>query len=124
MSAGSYSDYSVWGIFSTRGKAKDFCDTFPNMDLNEIQGMVLDEFGDVVEACKDKKVFEVEMELVDGNVKRVREKTGELWASKMVLNRKFVMYNGMLDVFVFADSKEHAVKIVSEQRTRIIVEKG
>lgn len=126
VSTGEYSEFSILGVFSTKEKVESFCNTFPNSghydskpDIHEYD---LDEFDDIIEACKGKKVFNVEMELVDGNVKRVREHTGELWVSQMVLEKKFVVNNGLIQAYVFADSKEHAVKIMAEQRTQIIVQ--
>ena len=78
VSVGEYSDYNILGVFSTKKKAQDFIKTFPYIQGSydpEIEEKLLDEFDETIEACKDKKVFEVKMELVDGNVKRVRAGT-------------------------------------------------
>ena len=126
VSTGEYSDYDILGVFSTRGKANDFCDTFHSSNCGhtkpEIQGMILDEFDDIVVACKDKKVFNVEMNLVDGDVNKVQEKTGELEVARLALEKKLAIINGVIIASVFADDKKHAVKIIAEQRTRMIVQ--
>jgi len=120
VSTGEYSDYDVLGAFSTEKKAEDFCSTF-HSDRPDIREYVLDKFDDIIEACRDKKVFCVEMALVDGAVKRVKEETGELWATQMVLENKVVIANAFIIARVFANDEKHAVKIVAERRTQVVV---
>ena len=125
VSIGEYSEYSILGVFSTKEKAQNFIKTFPHTISSydpEIEERLLDEFDEIIEACRDKKVFLVKMSLVDGTVKKVGARTGELWATQLVLEKKLSLVNGVIHAYVFADNKEHAVKIVAEQRTRMIVQ--
>jgi len=125
VSHGTYSDYCIDGVFSTKEKAEAFIETFPrdSMYAKEIEVWKLDAFDDVIKAVEGKKVFQVEMDIVTGDVSKngIKEYTGELWESQLALERKYIINKGFIEAYVFADDKEHAVKIVGEQRTRIIL---
>lgn len=119
VSKGSYSDYCVVGIFTTRKKAQKFMDAFDEKvdgfswsEYNEIEEYVLDIAMSEIE--RGLRVYEVKFD-VDGNVQRaeVDISTYEIETLPSVNLHEF---NGWVYCRMWARDKKHAIKIASDMR--------
>ena len=111
---GSYSDYRVLGIYSTKAKAEKAKVLF-NAD-NDVDPVELDATPEVPPGML-KWVVEMDR---NGNVKDVSRENCEYHSSSAAVWKPFdkdVMY---LRAAIWAKDEEHAVKIANEWRTRIV----
>lgn len=120
VSKGSYSDYRVVGIFTTRKKAQKFIDAFDEKDKD---GFSWSEYNDIEEYVLDFTVSEIERGLrvyevrfdVDGNVQQA-EASFSTYEIETLPSVKRCEFNGWVDCRVWAKDKKHAVKIASDMR--------
>jgi hypothetical protein len=120
VTTGSYSDYSVNGIFSTKQKAKDFKAAFPNeTDFNDIEEFELDPSAP---DWKDKDIWFVRMKR-NGDVLEAEKRDKSLYGFFSVGDQGFDI-NRDIYMTVLAKDKEHAIKIVGEKRAQLIAEGG
>lgn len=129
VNSGSYSDYSVDAMFSTKKLAEEFMKVVKNNDYNEIQEFQLD--PPTVDLIKrGYSVWRVLM-LIDGSTERVDRTENELYdvgspPSHHIWKRtEAPAYKGKsipdaLDSRVWAKTEKHAIKIVNEKRVQMI----
>jgi hypothetical protein len=135
VSEGSYSDYRVSAIFSTKEKAQEFIDTMKKQSDSEY-----DDYNDIEEYQLDPPVADLlgrgysvyrVLMLKNGNVERVeRTDNGSYDISSAGQSRiwertKASAYHGKnvedaLDMKVWARDEKAAVKIVNEKRAQMI----
>lgn len=118
--SGSYSDYSVDAIFSTKARAQAYREAFPKRDWNEIEEYVIDQWS-----------TEIERGLIHYNV--VMYKDGEV---RTVERSEYSCADGhkvywsmqaywrptkpWANFWVWAKDEKHAVKIANERRVQDI----
>ncbi len=131
VSSGTYSDYSVDAIFSTRERAQAFMHTFPVDGHNDIKEYELD--PDYVDRVRSgQSVWRVFM-LRDGTTERVERldmstyialNTNEphIWKRSEAPAYRGKNIPDCLNARVWAKNEKHAIKIVNEYRTRMIAE--
>lgn len=121
VNAGSYSDYGVCAIFSTRENADRYMAAFPNRDYNDIEEYTLDEWTDEinrglfywnVRMYRDGSVIEVERGSYiygawDGTVR---------WMTTAYWNPPQPWTN----FYIWAESSDVAIKIANERRIQAI----
>ena len=134
VSDGSYSEYSVRGVFSTRQNAEEFMAFFKSEygdDWNPIEEMELDA---ALPQLRAGFVPWTIIMLRDGTAERVEQ--SDLTTSSVASaieppvlweRTKASAYKGKgipdaMQATVFATSAEHAVKIANEKRTQMIAE--
>ena len=121
ISSGSYSDYSVWGVCSTKELAEKTIDVLNKMkysDEYEIEEYELDIINKIPPGYEP---WEVHMDK-DGNVKKYLCHV-ELNENQGFNRPRFYMpidRNEMMEMVVIARNLEHAVKIVNEKRAQFI----
>lgn len=111
---GSYSDYRVLGIYSTKAKAEKAKVLF-NAD-NEIDTIDLDV---VPKTPRGMLKWVVEMDR-NGNVHVVYRENCERPTNPVFVYKHFGSDVTYLRATLWAKDEEHAVKIVNEWRTRIV----
>jgi hypothetical protein len=119
VTSGSYSDYSISDVFSTKEKAQAYIDAYGG-GYNHIEDYELD--PEYKTAKPGYARYSVTMDR-DGNVSRNTRCT----AIGLVDEEDELYWNRWNNVFqctVEAKSDVHAVKIVNEKRTQYIAEKG
>lgn len=131
VTAGSYSDYRIIGIFSTRERANDFIKYAPDNSYNEIEEYELDSLDAVTSMIKrGYSVWRVLM-LRDGTVEEIKRcgteryqvKNAEHHAIWKRTKADFYKDKGVPDVlqsYVWAKTEKQAIKIVNEKRARMI----
>jgi len=128
VTSGSYSDYGVNAIFSTREKAEEFIALFPNGECNGVTEMEID--PQCVEFRKAGRLKIYVQMLRDGTVEGLKvtdpSSRYEAFGSHHIWRRATAPANVGRDVpdclcaYVWATDETHAVKIVNEIRTRMI----
>ncbi len=127
---GEYSDYSVLGVFSTKAKAEQICSVLESRDGGRVVERPLD-LG-VKDLAAGRSVYLVTM-LHDGTTEEVRlldmsgyalEQVGTayIWQRTKASAYKGTGTPDALQVYCFANSPKHAVKIANERRARMIAE--
>lgn len=111
---GSYSDYRVLGIYSTKAKAEKAKVLF-NAD-NDVDPIELDATPEVPPGMLR---WVVEMDR-NGNVKDVSRETCEYHSSHASVWKPFDKDVTYLRAAIWAKDEEHAVKVANEWRTRIV----
>lgn len=118
VSSGSYSDYSVEALFSSKEKAQEFLDEYIKLEPEAR----LEEFDHDPEPPKAVQVIEVRI-AENGDVVRVR---GPLWQRERAVG--FCWY-GLANVWkgpmvmswlVATSEKERAIKVANEKRAIIL----
>jgi hypothetical protein len=129
VSSGSYSDYSVDAIFSSKEKATEFMRMVPDGDYNGIEVYELDPpYVDKIK--KGYSIWDILM-LRDGTVERVHRSELRKWEvlrssePRIWQRTKAPAYKGKgipdcLQVSVWAKTEEQAVKIANEKRVEMI----
>lgn len=130
VSSGSYSDYRVDAIFSSRKLAEDFIATIKDNNYNDIEEYEIDP-PTVDLICRGYSVWRVHM-LKDGTTERVErmgnDKYDVMNIGHAIWERtKAPAYQGkgipdILTSTVWAKTKRQAIKIVNEKRTQMIAE--
>lgn len=127
VNSGTYSDYKVDAIFSTREKAKEYMEIISN-DYNEIETYEID--PDIVDKIKQGYfVWNVAI-LKDGTIETVSRTENESYEISNIGVRiwertKAPAYRGtdikdMLLVTTLAKTEKQAIKIANEHRARMI----
>jgi hypothetical protein len=131
VNSGSYSDYSVRALFSTREKAEAFMAAVPDGDYNDIQEFELDPpAADMLR--RGYAVWYVTM-LRDGTAEAVVRRDASLYAVTSVGDvvlwerTKAPAYKGKgipdaLRIDVWAKDEKSAIKIANEKRAQFIAE--
>lgn len=135
ITAGSYSDYRIETVFSTREKAEAYCSAVKySYEYPEIEEWPLDSFVDKLD--KGYKCYKVVMRENGNAVKieqssppyNIRDRFYTNWRS---VAKKYDSVSGAqknmdkdyiveIHSYCWAKDEEHAVKIVNERRTRYI----
>lgn len=128
VTSGSYSDYRVDAIFSTRKKANDYMKVVQSSDYNGIEECELDPPAtDLIK--RGYSVWHVQM-LRDGTVEkawktenRTHDVNGisyHIWERSKAAYYKGTDTKDVLSSAVWAKTETQAIKIVNEQRTQMI----
>lgn len=127
VSRGSYSDYGVVAIFSTKEKAEEYMLFVPSDDYNDIETYELDP-GVVDKIRKGYSPWFVIM-LRDGTTEEVRRQEVSSYSigSSAWIHRRSTLPSRVqhslpdcIVVHTMAKSEEHAVKIANEKRVQFI----
>lgn len=128
VNSGSYSDYQVDAIFSTREKAQEFMTAVPDSDYNAIEEYELDP-GTADLIARGYSIFVVHM-LRDGTTERVFHHDLDTYGvgniGHSIWRRSTVpAYEGknipdVLVSLVWAKTEQEAVKIANEHRAQMI----
>lgn len=127
VSEGSYSDYHVVAVFSSKEKAEEFRRLFPNADYNETEEYELDP-AVVNLAKRGYNAYRIFM-LRDGSVERAEVLAMDYYHenSTEIFRRSGNPYligkgkgTDVLNATVWAKSEKHAIKIVNEKRAQLI----
>jgi hypothetical protein len=128
VTSGSYSDCGVNAIFSTREKAQEFVELFPDSDCNGISEVKLD--PECLEWKKSGRIRYRVLMLRDGTVEEAKQSEAfaryDFEGGGTIWNRSTApAYIGRgipdcLTATVWATDEKHAVKIANEIRTRMI----
>lgn len=128
VSSGSYSDYRIDAIFTTRGKAKAYMEAVPDDDYNDIEEYELDPpVTDLIK--RGYSIWLVHM-LIDGTTERVEQRElssyyvsnlgHSIWRRSKAPAYKGTGTPDILTSTVWAKDSEQAIKIVNEHRTQMI----
>jgi len=126
VTSGSYSDYRVDGIFTTKEAATKFIADFPDSDCNGIDEMLLNPPCMSVEGLKQFHVVmlrngELQRKCIETDVSRSDidgiAEDGVIWRWTDEAKWK---PNDVLNICVYAKDCTHAVKIANERRTQLI----
>ena len=130
VTSGSYSDYSVVGVFSSRENAVEFMSRVGEGDYNnwnDVDEMDLDATLPQIRAGLTPWFVEMHR---DGKTDRIERKelsdygsTSEgagIWRRSQAPAFRGQGLDDLLHANVFASSAEHAVKIANEYRTQMI----
>jgi hypothetical protein len=130
VSSGSYSDYRIDALFSSRKLAEDFMATITDGDYNDIEEYEIDP-PTVDLMRRGYSVWRVHM-LKDGTTERVERMGNDKYDVTNMGHRiwertKAPAYKGkgipdILTSSVWAKTEQQAVKIVNEKRTQMIAE--
>lgn len=118
VTTGSYSDYGIVAIFSTRETAEMLIRNCPEGTYpayNDIEEYELDKFEEQIK--QGKQQWWVRMR-ENGTVDTVQEESPPIDIGVQVFNTS---HDGvMMIVTTWADNKEHAIKIANERRSALI----
>jgi hypothetical protein len=128
VSSGSYSDYRVDAIFSTKKLAEEFMRIIPHNDYNAIEEYEIDPVApDIIK--RGYSIWSVHM-LRDGNTESVKKREIELWTVGNIghtiwRRSQASAYKGkgipdILTSMVWAKTEKQAIKIVNEHRAQMI----
>jgi len=128
VNSGTYSDYRVNAIFSTRKLAKEFMQLVPDDDYNEIEEYQLDpNVPDLIR--RGYSIWRVLM-LRDGTTEKLERREISrynvsnighcIWERTKAPAFKCKGIPDALDSTVWAKTEKQAIKIVNEHRTQMI----
>lgn len=129
VNSGSYSDYRIDALFSSKKLAEDFMSTVKNNDYNGIEEYQLDPPSvDLIR--RGYSVWRVHM-LKDGTTERIERTDNEKYdisgagGHEIWARTKAPVYKGkgipdILTSSVWAKTEKQAVKIVNEKRVQMI----
>lgn len=128
VNSGSYSDYRIDAIFTTRKKARDFMKAVPSGDYNDIAEFELD--PPTVDLIKRGYSIWVVHMLRDGNTEKINRFENDtynvstighfLWKRSEAPAFKGKGVKDILVSKVWAKTENQAVKIANEQRIQMI----
>ena len=132
VSSGSYSDYQIDAVFSTRAKAQKYIDRFPSDDCNGIEEMMLDRPLPSalplwnVRMLRDGSI-EGEITRCDdmdsGSIRRyVYQDRHQVWRRSSAPAYEGMGVPDCLRSIVWAKDETHAIKIVNDQRAQLIAD--
>jgi hypothetical protein len=122
-SAGSYSDYRVIGLFSTKEKALRYMEMFPREEWNDIEEYGLDEhafersdrFPFRVRMTKDGDVLEAERDDYPGHL----DDAGAVHWYEQLYGKPTKTWTNF---YMQAKDAQHAIKIANERRIAALAE--
>ena len=110
---GSYSDYSVEGVFSSEEKAKAFMGAFPGGDWNDVTVWEVDQVSPDIES--GRKPYCVRMDR-EGNTVSVKVEKNSYGYTTYMYNDVNFDVHGNIYCYVWAKDEQHAIKITNERR--------
>lgn len=118
VTSGSYSDYHICSVFSTKKDANGFVGSFAKdkYDNFRVEEYELDEFKDQIK--NHRSLYFVRMK-ENGDTLEI-EKRSTFYRDGCCENMFDVEKNLIMEVW--ADDEKHAVKIVNEKRVQLIAE--
>lgn len=124
VTSGSYSDYGINAVFSTKELAQKYIDAFEKQSFEgfDIEEWELNPFA--TDLSKGRKPFNILMD-IDGNVEKIESKPSYFFFNERIsyINAHQAYWNNekdLLQIAIFANDETHAVKIANEKRTQII----
>jgi hypothetical protein len=129
VNRGSYSDYSVRALFSTKEKAEAYMEEFPDGEYNALEEYTLDPDSVSLKA-KGYQLWHVLM-LRDGSVERVNAQDWYfvheaprhwIWRRTHAAAYAAKGIPDALNSTVLARDEKHAVKIANEKRVQMIAD--
>lgn len=128
VSSGSYSDYGIDAIFSTKEKAEEFMQFIKNDDYNKIEEYEIDP-PEVDRIKHGYSIWHIVM-LQDGSVEKIEKKETDTYhvtnIGHFIWKRTEIPYwaeQGLPDALqstVWAKTEKQAIKIVNEHRAQLI----
>jgi len=118
VTSGSYSDYAIDAVFTSRKTAEIFADKIDGeVEIWEISP------SDLIDKITHDKIFCVRMNK-EGNTDLVIEATFDSGEIKNAIEKKTIIFNAVdglsMVTYMFAKDKKHAVKIANERRIQLI----
>jgi hypothetical protein len=118
VTSGEYSDYGVNAIFSTKELAQIYMEKFSNPDrfseFNDIQEWEVDDME--ADLRSNRKPFRISMQR-DGQVTYCE--SGSYFGT---YNGTVLKFHDSLEISLFADDKDQAIKIANEKRLKYLLE--
>jgi hypothetical protein len=121
VTSGYYSDYGINAVFSTKELAEKYINNFDKTEQYPYGDFNIEEWElnpNKEHLKQNRKYYFVRMEK-NGDIKEIEEGGGN---GETIQNSEisFTYDKTLMNVFCYADSKEHAVKIAGERRTYIL----
>jgi len=118
VTSGIYSDYGISAVFSTRELAEEFIKDFPRQSYDEhiIEEYLLD--PKLPQPKGNRQGFFVQMSK-SGNCEFIRKENSfqeEFFTGKI----SYFHDHSSMNIYVFADDEQHAIKIANEKRGELI----
>jgi hypothetical protein len=124
VTSGSYSDYRIEAVFSTEEKAEDF---IKHVEVDELNGIEEYDLNPKTASLVKNGYFMWDVCILkDGTVERVNKTESCFKEKTIILHRnRFNSFNDyvtltFLQVFTWAKTEKHAVKIANEKRIQFI----
>ena len=123
--SGSYSDYHIDAVFSTKENAEKYNDLYGEGDFDDIEEFEVDDEMALINRIRDGKIT-IYLVCIDrnGNVRKIEKESPYVSLVKDLLSGKYhyVLYAdcSAMDMYVIAKNEEHAIKIVNEKRVQLI----
>lgn len=127
VSTGTYSDYGIVAVFSTKEKAEEFMKFVPSEDYNDIETYELD--PDVAAQIREGYSPYYVLMLRDGTTETIHRHEVGMYSvgSSAWIHRRSTLPSRVtprlpdcIVVHAMAKSEEHAVKIANEKRVQFI----
>lgn len=123
VTSGSYSDYQINAVFSTKENAERYNKIHASGDFEDIEEFEVDEDMALMDRIRDEKItiYLVGMDR-DGNVKEIRKESPRILLVEELLagKHRHILYADCMDLCVIAKDEKHAIKIVNEKRVQLI----
>ncbi len=117
VTAGEYSDYGVVAIYSTKEKAEQFMEEFPNSEYNPIDEINIDiDYAGMKAAGKTIWITHMDR---NGNTLRVQDTRSVFGQVLFHFNRREQEAPFLIN-WCYAASEEQAIKATNEKRTQLI----
>lgn len=121
VTSGEYSDYGINALFSTKELAQLFIDKFTvarkRSEFNEIMEAEVDEMESDLRS--DRKPFNINMKR-DGEITYCE--SGGTYGTYDGVIKIHYFHKDLLEISLFADDKEQAIKIANEKRLKYLLE--
>ena len=115
VTSGSYSDYGISGIFTTRKLAQAFIASFKKGEFNDIETWTLNPFEIQLKAGHKPYFLRIDKK---GNTSDIKIADSS-YGFEENMNHGFDISNNMY-LYIYALSPEHAIKIANEKRVQIL----
>ena len=119
VTSGEYSDYGINALFSTKELAQLYMDKFnePYSGYNDIMECEVDELESDLRS--DRKPFNIIMKR-DGEI--VRVDVGTTYGTYDGNFKTYSLNKDSLNISLFADNEEQAIKIANEKRLKYLLD--
>ena len=123
VTSGTYSDYHIDAVFSTKENAEKYNNIYGKDDFEDIEEFEVDDEMALINRIGDEKItiYLVCMDR-DGNVKEISKESPSVSLVKELLagKNRHILYADCMDMRVIAKDEKHAVKIANERRVQLI----
>ena len=122
VTSGSYSDYQINAVFSSRAKAKKFIDTIRSLDEIRIEEWPVNKYDVLIGKFNTGKlsIYMVSM-FKNGNIEKIEKEEITSYRIENSLEGNYNFWTeNRIGMWVIAKNKRHAIKIVNEKRVQLI----